>query len=83
VSANPVRLRSMRGKRILGGEKVKVGLCAILPLLILYSVLHPKEGPGRGRVLRISRAIVLQSCVGNAGGGGNARMIACHTKSLK
>ena len=35
-----------------------------------YGVLHPKEGPERGRMLRNSRAIVLQSCVGNAGGAG-------------
>jgi len=61
----------------------EISLYTIVPLLILYCVLHPKEGPERGRILRNSHAIALQSCVGNAGGGGNARMMDSHTKALK
>ena len=36
------------------------GFYTILPLPILYGVWHIKGGSGGGRVLRISRAIVLQ-----------------------
>jgi len=35
------------------------GFYTILPLLILYGVLHPNEGPERGRILRNSRGTVL------------------------
>jgi len=62
---------------------MSVGLYKILPLLILYGVLHLKEGPEEGRALRNSRALVLQPCVGNAGGGGGGRMMDSHTKALK
>jgi len=41
-----------------------------LPLPILYGVWHTKEGSGGARILRNSRAIVLQECVVNTGGGG-------------
>jgi len=43
------------------GEK-RVGLYTILPLPMLYGVWHTQGGSGGGRILRSSRAIVLQSC---------------------
>jgi len=58
-----------------------VGLYTIIAnnIIILYGVPHPKEGPEGGRRLGSSRAIVLQSCVGNAGGGGGKMMMDSHT----
>jgi len=38
----------------------KVGLYTILPLPIVYGVWHTQGGSGWSRILRISRAIVLQ-----------------------
>jgi len=45
-----------------------------------YCKVHGMHNGGSvgGRKLRNSRAIVLQSCVGNADEGGNARMVALH-----
>ena len=36
------------------------GLYTILPLPLLYGVLHTHGGSGGGRILRIRRAIALQ-----------------------
>ena len=39
---------------------VRLSLYTILPLPILYGVWHTQGGSGGGRILRMSRAIVLQ-----------------------
>ena len=42
--------------------RAQLGLCRILPTPILYGVWHTKGGLRRDRILRSSRAILLQQC---------------------
>jgi len=74
-SQQPRRFTPRRGTVVVkgvnrgGGDKLQtehqvrpslIGLYTILPLLLLYGVLHTQGVSGEGRILRIRRAKVLQ-----------------------